>query len=195
MNHFPIITGETLMQYIPAHRTHEEKLQHIQLTEAVRRAVIQKLPIGISYSGDHRIVVPANLYLQDKTKGTLTSITHPVTGYPNKMTVETRWARKAIGFDALQLLDKNSTDPEWKSFHIDRVDGVRLLTTEEVRNIFPELDEDTIIHTAAAPLEWHVKNWNWYFREFIVEREDSPYDIKVPESFYRENLQSDEKSI
>lgn len=68
------------------------------------------------------------------------------------MTVQTRGARKAIGFDARQIREEDPEKP-WRSFHIDRVDGFRLLTAEEVRRIFPEIDEVGIMNTAAAPLE------------------------------------------
>lgn len=91
-----IITGDTLVGYLPSTFSHEEKLQSIQLVEATRRAIMRKLPIGFSYNGESRVVIPANLYLQDRTGTRITEIRHPITGYPNKMTVETRGARKAI---------------------------------------------------------------------------------------------------
>lgn len=190
-----IITGDTLVGYLPSTFSHEEKLQSIQLVEATRRAIMRKLPIGFSYNGESRVVIPANLYLQDRTGTRITEIRHPVTGYPNKMTVETRGARKAIWFDALQVLDKSGAEDAWKSFHIDRVDNLRLLTLREIEKTFPYLNDEDYMTTATEPPEWHVKNWNYWFRKFMVEREDGRYDLRVPDTFFRVDLQSDEKSI
>jgi hypothetical protein len=122
------ITGDTLVSYLPSTFSHEQKIASIGLTQDVRYAVTKRLPIGLNYNGEKRIVIPANLFLQDKTGTRVTEIRHPITGYPNKMTVETRGARKAVGFDVLQVLDKNGAEDAWKTFHIDRVDNLRLLT-------------------------------------------------------------------
>lgn len=189
------ITGDTLVSYLPNTFPHEQKLASIGLTQDVRYAVTKRLPIGLSYNGERRIVIPANLFLQNKTGTRITEIRHPITGYPNKMTVETRGARRAIGFDAFQVLDKKGAEEAWKTFHIDRVDNLRLLTLREIEKAFPYLNDEDYMTTASEPLEWHVRNWNWWFRRFIVERTDGRYDLRVPETFYRENLQSEEKSI
>lgn len=196
MKHSPtIITGDTLVSYLPSTFSHEEKLASIKLVEDIRRAVMRRLPISFSYNGESRIVIPANLFLQDKTWTRVSNITHPVSWYPNKMTVESRGARKAIGFDALQVLDKNWAEEAWKTFHIDRVDNLRLLTLREVEKAFPYLNDEDYMTTPSEPPEWHVRNWNWWFRRFIVERTDGRYDLRVPDTFFRSDLQSEEKSI
>ena len=196
MKHSPTtITGDTLVSYLPSSFWHEEKLASIRLVEDIRRAVMRSLPIGFSYNGESRIAIPANLFLQDKTGTRVTEIRHPVTGYPNKMTVETRWARKAIGFDALQVLDKSGAEDAWKTFHIDRVDNLRLLILQEVEKAFPHLNDEDYMTTPSEPPEWHVRNWNWWFRRFMVEREDGRYDLRVPDTFFGSDLHSEEKSI
>lgn len=189
------ITGDTLVSYLPGTFWHEEKLASIKLVEDIRRAVMRRLPIGFSYNGESRIAIPANLFLQDKTGTRITEIRHPITGYPNKMTVETRGARKAIWFDALQVLDKNGAEEAWKTFHIDRVDNLRLLTLREVKKKFPYLNDEDYMTTPTEAPEWHVRNWNWWFRRFIVERTDGRYDMRVPETIHTIDLQSEEKSI
>lgn len=147
------ITGDTLVSYLPNSYSHEQKLASIALTQDVRYAVTKRLPIGLSYNNEPRIVIPANLFLQNKTGTRVTEIRHPITGYPNKMTVETRGARRAIGFDALQVLDKNGAEDAWKTFHIDRVDNLRLLTLREVEKTFPYLNDEDYMTTASEPLE------------------------------------------
>lgn len=194
MNSRYIITGDTLISYLPSTFSHEQKLSSIKLVEDIRWAIMRKLPIGFSYNGDSRIVIPASLYLQDKTWTRVTNITHPVNWYPNKMTVETRWARKAVWFDALQVLDKSGAEDQWKSFHIDKVDNLRALSIREIEKIFPYLNDDDYMTTPTESPEWFVKNWNYWFRRIMTEREGR-YDLRVPETFYRENLQSEEKSI
>lgn len=194
-NTSPVITGDTLVSYLPSTFSYEQKLASIRLVEDIRSTIIRKLPIGLIYNNEPRIITPANLFLQNKTGTRITEIRHPITRYPNKMTIETRSARRAIWFDALQVLDKNGAKDAWKTFHIDRIDNLRLLTLREIEKTFPYLNGKDYMITASEPLEWHVRNWNWWFRRFIIERTDSRYDLHIPENFYRENLQSEEKSI
>lgn len=55
--------------------------------------------------------------------------------------------------DAYELL-RSPEDPKkesgWKTFHINKIEGLRLLTTQEIEKVFPILRDDPVL---AAPSE------------------------------------------
>jgi hypothetical protein len=53
------------------------------------------------------------------------------------MPVESGGARRAVGFDGLELVRGRDEDVEqWKTYHIDKIDDLHLLTREQVAEIF-----------------------------------------------------------
>ncbi|MFZ2256085.1 MAG: hypothetical protein WAW59_01155 [Patescibacteria group bacterium] len=50
-------------------------------------------------------------------------------------------------------MDKSGAEDAWKSFHIDRVDNLRLLTLREIEKTFPYLNDEDYMTTATEPPE------------------------------------------
>lgn len=173
------LTGHTIAWYLPRPLPQEKKIQALWVTTDVRWAILNKLPIAFSYDRKYRLIIPTSLYVQEKTWAKISEITDRPRGYPHMRTVESPWSRRAIGFDGLQLLGPGGSEEVWRSYHVDRVENLRLLRREEIVQIFPWIDDDGFLRTPTEPPEWHVRNWNYWFRQYIIERDDSRYDLRA----------------
>jgi hypothetical protein len=179
-----LITGDDIASYLPPSFSHEQKLQSISNVETLRKHITQKLPIALIYNKIHRIIVPGSIYLQHRTSAQSAQITHPIHWYPHKMPVEWGWARRAVGFDGLELIRGRDEDTEqWKTYHIDKIDDLHLLTREQVAEIFWDFDRDRVAHLSQT-IPWFCKNWNYWFRRIMIEREGKS-NLKVPRHFYK----------
>ena len=137
------INGHDIEPYIH-HVSEKQKSEIYNLTLQVVHAVEKQLPIGFLYNNSHRLVLPHSIYLQDKTEGSIVTVSRaPLrTG----MRFAHNGARKAIGMDAEQVLSTDDASRTgWKTFHLDQIDNRRLMTHAEMRHIF-KLEEDERIY-------------------------------------------------
>lgn len=178
MNTHQVLDGHTIAGYLSRSLPREKKIQALRVTADIRWAIINKLPIAISYHGVNRLIIPASLYLQEKTWSYSRKIADIQRWYPSMKTIDSPWARRAIGFDGLEILGKRGQEELWKSYHIDRIENIRLITLEELDRIFPWLNDDRYMKTPTEPPEGHVKNWNYWSRTYIAERDDSTMNLK-----------------
>ncbi len=177
-----LITGDDIASYLPPSFSPEQRIKSIWLIEQVRLHISQGLPIAFRYGGTDRIAVPASLYLQHRTRGQSAKITHPTTGYPHQLSVESAWARRVAGFDALELIRGEEDDAEWwKAYHIDKIEHLEFLTREQVTEIFGDFDRDRVAHFSRE-IPWFCKNWSYHIRRIMVERE-AKNDCKFPVRF------------
>jgi hypothetical protein len=179
-----LITGDDIVSYLPSHFSQEQNSKVITLTEQVRYHIAHQLPVAFGYDGIHRMTVPGSLYLQKGTRWQYAKITHPTHWYPHTMSVESSWARRAVGFDGFEVIRGRDEDSEqWKTYHLDKIDDLQLYTCEQVAAIFWDFDRDRVAHLSRE-IPWFCKNWNYDFRRIMIEREGKS-DLKVPAHFYK----------
>jgi hypothetical protein len=177
-----IITGDTIASYLPASFSQEQNSRVITLTEQVRYHIAHQLPIAFGYDGIHRMTIPGSLYLQDGTRWQYAKITHPTHWYPHTMSVESSWARRAVGFDGFEVIRGRDEDTEqWKTYHIDKIEHLEFLTREQVTEIFGDFDQDRVAHFSRE-IPGFCRNWNYDFRRIMIEREGKN-DCKFPVRF------------
>lgn len=168
-----IVNGLYIEPYMPRTFSDRQKSEAYNLTLDFKSAVERQVPIAFSYNNSPRLIRPHSLFIQNRTPDTMTEIRKP-TDIHTKMRFYKKWARRAIGLDADQLFSKQESPRNgWKTFHIDRVDDLRLMTLDEIRSIF-QISDDQIaddIHltdgfTVAPDF---IGNWNHWFRRFLAQ--------------------------
>lgn len=161
--------------YMPSEFSDTQKEKLFQLLTSVKKAVINQMPIGFSFYGNSRVVLPHNVFLQNKTSRTSPlfhnwSLDRSFTGMlPIKNGI-----REYIGMDAYQIFSQESESRNgWKVFNLSNIDNLRLHTLEEIRDIF-DLEGD-YIWEGADLITWFdtirdfVLDWNILQRKFLSQ--------------------------
>jgi hypothetical protein len=172
-----IPTTDELISYLPQRFSPIQQAQAIELVDHIKSRISWSTAMAISYRGTPRIIVPASLYLQSSTQWGTTQIRDTQRWYPHERIVRSPWARRAIWLDALEI-QWSMTWSGWKSFHIDRIDDLRLLTLVEIERIWRDTGI-SMIWESPAPIDGFVKNWDYWFRQIIIEREGR-VDLRIP---------------
>jgi len=140
-----IIDGKDIEPYMSSGFSDTQKEQLFQLVTSVQQAVADQMPIGFSFYGNSRVVLPHNVFLQNKTPRTSAifqsrSRERSFTGMlPYKNNSE-----EFIGMDAYQVFSQEVESRNgWKVFNLHEINNLRLHTLEEIRSIF-DLEGDYI---------------------------------------------------
>lgn len=149
-----IIDFADIKPFIPGGFTEYMQDDIFDLMQNIQRAVLSQLPIGIIYKNTTRIILPHSLYLQSSVRRQDGELVVPKT-INTRMRLYKTSPRTAIGMDAYQI-DSRGTElhessenaPKisrngWKSFHLDEVSHLELLTHEKIREVF-ELKNDSL---------------------------------------------------
>jgi hypothetical protein len=151
-----------------------------KLTLAIMEKVEKQLPVGFSYDKNSRLILPHSVFLQQKTPNTVTEIRKPQ-NIKTRMRFYKNWARKAIGMDAFQdrSIDTRSRNT-WKTFHLDKIDDLRLFDQDEIQRIFKideQVSDDINLKDGFNTVPDFVKNWNHWFRIFLAQTKAN-FDLK-----------------
>lgn len=83
--------------------------------------------------------------------------------------------------DAFQDRSMNTTSRNtWKTFHLDRIDDLRLFDQDEIEKTFKideQVNNDINLKDGFTTVPDFVKNWNHWFRTFLAQTR-SQYDLK-----------------
>lgn len=88
------------------------------------------------------------------------------------MRVTNPGASRTIGMDALEIIPKTNEVGGWKSFHLDRIDNLRILDEVETMQAFPNQNKNiisSIIRAQFPKKGGFVRNWQSWYRTPIVE--------------------------
>lgn len=143
-----------IRRFIPAGFTKNMTEDVYFMMQDIRSAIIKQLPIGIIYKDTTRIILPHSLHLQSSMSRIGGVLEVPKT-IQTRMRLYKKSPRTAVGMDAYQI-DSRGTDLHessenaptisrngWKSFHLDEVSNLELLTHEKIREVF-ELKNDSL---------------------------------------------------
>lgn len=169
-----------LLPYIP-YKSEAKKKAVLNLVREIKHAVTSSLPIGFFYHESARLVLPHSIYIQDGTRGETKKIRIP--GTHKKMPVSRPGGRKClgmIGFQEIKVGWRTSEREVWRDYHIDKIDNQRLLTLQEIQEIFalsntklsPYLD---LTH-GFTPIESFVRHWDYPWKKPLRES-PSKYDL------------------
>lgn len=160
---------------MPSEFSDTQKEQLFQLIISVQQSVSNHIPIGFSFFGNSRVILPHNLFLQNKTSRTPPifhrwSKDEALTG----MLPVKNGAEPYIGMDAYQVFSQEAESRNgWKVFNISQIDDLRLHTLDEIRKIF-DLDGD-YVWEGADFVVWFdtirdfVPDWNISHRKFLAQ--------------------------
>ena len=175
-----LINGQDIEPYLPNTFNDAAKEKVWKLALEVERRVQENLLLPFRYRSESRIVQPASLYLQNATPMSGSTITHPIKGYPWKMKAYKKWARRTVGMDALEIMKERKSPEWWKTYHLDQFDDLSLLPDDEVLWHFSKRLWVWDLRTYFSENQWapegFVKNWNYWFRDYLVEA-DSNQDL------------------
>lgn len=80
--------------------------------------------------------------------------------------------------DAYQeLTTANTLQEGWRTYHLDRINDLRLLSREELNRAFELFQDDEELFASFTSKEDFVKNWNHWFRTFLAQSQ-AKYDLK-----------------
>lgn len=140
-----IIDEKDIEPYMPPDYSDTQKEQLFQFVLSVRQAVVDQMPIGLSFYGNTRVVLPHNVFLQNKTPRTsgIFQSRSQERSFTGMLPVK-NGTEKCIGMDAYQVFSQKSESRNgWKYFNLHEINNLRLHTLEEVRSIF-DLEGDYI---------------------------------------------------
>jgi len=169
------IEGKDIEPYMPSEFSDTQKEQLFQLILAVQQSVSNHIPVGFSFFWNSRVILPHNLFLQNKTSRT-PPIFHPCPkdeAFTGMLPIK-NGAEPYIGMDAYQVFSQEAESRNgWKVFNISQIDDLRLHTLDEIRNIF-DLDGDYIWEGADLALWFDtirdfVPDWNISHRKFLAQ--------------------------
>ena len=124
------------------------------MMQDIRSAIIKQLPIGIIYKETTRIILPHSLYLQSSVVRQDGLLVVPK-NINTRMRLYKKSPRTTVGMDVYQIDSRGTELHEssenaptisrngWKSFHLDEVSNLELLTHEKIREVF-ELKNDSL---------------------------------------------------
>ncbi len=180
--HSLTINDKDIEPYMPRGMSDGKKEDIYHLTNQISDAVSSQLPIGLSYDGNSRLILPHSLFLQDTTPSSMSEVRRPWHIH-TRMKFYTQGARRAIGIDAFQMFSRDEDSRNgWKTLHLDRVDDVRLMKRDEIYKAFSiddEIDDHTHLIDWFATIHDFVRNWNHWFRTFLLQS-PSRFDLKWP---------------
>jgi hypothetical protein len=83
--------------------------------------------------------------------------------------------------DAFQNRSMNTTSRNtWKTFHLDRIDDLRLFDQDEIEETFKigeVVSDDIDLKNGFNTVPDFVKNWNYWFRTFLAQTKAN-FDLK-----------------
>ena len=142
-----IVAGHDIERYLPSTLSDDSKELIARTAQAVVDRIDSRLPVGLRYNGEARIIHPYSAYLQSSTLRKWVKTPDPVftRGLPWQHKAYALWARRIVWLDGYQTLSEWATKNGWRSIHLDRIDDLSLLSSEELREIFvPENDRDEV---------------------------------------------------
>ncbi|NRH21113.1 hypothetical protein HOO68_03650 [Candidatus Gracilibacteria bacterium] len=160
---------------MPSEFSEKQKEQLFQLILAVQKSVASHIPVGFSFFGNSRVILPHNVFLQNKTPRT-SAIFHNRfrdRSFTGMLPVKND-AEQYIGMDAYQVFSQESESRNgWKVFNLSQIDDLRLHALEEVRSIF-DLEGDYIwegadLVTGFDTIRDFVPDWNILQRKFLSQ--------------------------
>ena len=171
-----LVAGRDIEPYIPHYFSHDQQERIYELAQTIEKRIHAAIAMPISYHGITRIVVPKSLYLQKATRAKFTRISHPTKW--SILRVSAPWARHTIAADVYELESEKSGKWGWKSLHLDRVDGLSVLSFEAARSdlrwhVTPSVMDDYENEQMYDVGGSFIRNWNHHFRQYLAQADSS----------------------
>ena len=170
------ISPSHIASYLPSHLSDYNRVRALLLTQEIRDKIHDKMAIAFLYAGVRRHVLPHSLFLQQSTKERSSILLHPKRGYPSL--IHRPWARRAIAIDGYEVMNDTNRPNGWKTYHLDQIDGLKLLSMDEASQVFGLAGaiEDPS-HERFDTVDSFVRNWNYWSRDFLIQT-PSQYDLR-----------------